>query len=277
MNPTVFDDLASYFVGLADELSATANQGSLAGNSSDIGTVREDAYREFLRRHVPGTTRVFRGGYVFNLNGERSRQLDVIISAATAPRIQLPKSQIEIAPYEGTIAVAEVKSRLDKKALFDALEGCKSLPQLVAPQSVRAPYLKLVTEEHWWDNPLKIIFAYEGIKAPRLISYVDEFYAANGNTPMACRPSLIHVLGQYVAVRIAGDLKEATVDGLAVDAQPRKGSYVVYDLVPDVMALMHLLTKIQQLAFRANHMNWSYRPWLREVSLAAVRLEVKEK
>ena len=94
---------------------------------------------------------------------------------------------------------------------------------------------------------------------------------------MACRPSLIHVLGRYVAVRIAGDLTEATVDGLAVDAQPRKGSYVVYDLVPDCQsALVHLLTKIQQLAFRANHMNWSYRPWLREVSLAAVRLEVKE-
>ena len=271
--PTVFDDLAKYFVGLADELRSMARQGALAANPSNIGEVREDAYLKFLARHVPWTCHAFRGGYVFNLNGERSRQLDVIISAATAPRIQLPESRLEIAPYEGTIAVAEVKSRLDKESLFDALRGCRSLPQLVDPQSVRAPYFNAAKEDYWWDNPLKIIFAYEGIQAQQTISHLTEYYQKNPGIPMACRPSLIHVLGRYFVIRMTGDLREASVDSAVVEAQPQKGSYRLYQRVPDVAALAHVLTAIQQLAFQANHMNWSYRRWLQEVSLAAVRLD----
>ena len=270
--PTVFDDLAKYFVDLAEELRSMARQAALAGSPSSVGEVREDAYLAFLTRHLPTTCRAFRGGYVFNLNGDRSSQLDVIVSAATAPRIQLRESRLEIAPYEGTIAVAEVKSRLDKQSLLDALGGRQSLPQLVDPQSVRAPYFNPANEEYWWDNPLKIIFAYDGIQARQVISYLNQYYQENPAIPMACRPSLIHVLGRYVAIRIAGDLREGRGDGSFADAQPPKGSYQVYENVPDIAALTHVLTTIQQLAFHANHMNWSYRRWLREVSLAAARL-----
>ena len=115
MSENAFSDLAKYYGALAEQLASEAKQADLLRNPTAVGTDREEVYRRFLERHVPRLCEVFRGGYVFNLEGVRSRQVDVIVTAGTTPRFEMGSGNQAIAPLEGTVAVAEVKSNLNKK------------------------------------------------------------------------------------------------------------------------------------------------------------------
>ena len=61
---------------------------SFLNNPTAVGTDREEIYRRFLERHVPKSCEVFRGGYIFNLEGVRSRQIDVIVTAGSTPGLK---------------------------------------------------------------------------------------------------------------------------------------------------------------------------------------------
>ena len=164
MKPNVFAALAAHFSSVADELRSQANQAGLLENSSAVGTEREDMYRAFLERHLPKMCEVFLGGYIFDMKGQASLQIDVIVTNGNTPRFQMPTGSRYIAPLEGTIGVAEVKSRLDKNSLQDALRKCASIPLMPDSEGLLAPDLRMRTGL-WQDMPYKIVFAYNGLKA----------------------------------------------------------------------------------------------------------------
>ena len=122
--------IEEHFKLIAAELDFLARQAGLLTNSSGVGTEREMVYRRFLKRHVPKMCDVFLGGYVFDTKGNRSRQVDIIVTGGNTPRFRMSSGNRYIAPLEGTIAVAEVKSRLDKGSLLDAMKNCLALPAM---------------------------------------------------------------------------------------------------------------------------------------------------
>jgi hypothetical protein len=86
----------------------------------EFGTYRESILREFLRLCVPARLDIGTG-FLINASSEVSTQADVVIYDRSAvPRVESSEHQ-RFYPVEGVCAVGEVKSRLSKNALRDAL------------------------------------------------------------------------------------------------------------------------------------------------------------
>ncbi len=253
----VFDRLRAHYEAISEELASAARQASILDHPTGIGTEREEVYRGFLERHVPKTCDVFLGGYVFNLEGNQSKQIDVIVTSGNAPRFRLSAGNHYIAPVEGTIAIAEIKSRLDKESLQDALEKCASIPTMPNSEKIVSPNLKM-SKDKWQDAPYKIVFAYDGISAEMILSHVTDFYSKNRGIPDTRQPNVIHVLGKYVIIRMTLGMAVINPDGKPDAIQPQAGEYKMFIASPDVLAMGWMLPALQQEAFVSNHLFFKY-------------------
>jgi hypothetical protein len=185
MSTDAFAKMAEYFESLVQEMKSEARQAGLLQNTTAVGTGREEIFRRLLERHLPDNCEVFRGGYVFNVEGETSRQIDVIATSGPTPRFEILPNLQAIAPLEGTIGVAEVKTKLDKAELHKALENFASLPQITDPAKALNPNIGNVGAEFWWDWPYKVIFAYAAIDKKTLCRHLLEFYAKRPEIPLS--------------------------------------------------------------------------------------------
>ena len=130
MDESAFLDIARYLDSLAVHLRTESHQASILDNASVVGSDREEIYRHFLERHLPIHCDVFRGGYVFNLEGETSKQMDIIVTSGLAPRFAMNSGKQPISPIEGTIATAEIKSYLNKRELENTLDSLTDIPAI---------------------------------------------------------------------------------------------------------------------------------------------------
>ncbi|MCY3801051.1 MAG: hypothetical protein OXG46_05700 [Chloroflexi bacterium] len=256
-NGDVFDRIRAHYEAIGEELASTARQASILNHPSNVGTEREEVYRAFLDRHVPKTCDVFLGGYVFSLDGNQSKQIDVIVTGGNAPRFRLSAGNHYVAPVEGTIAIAEIKSRLDKDSLQDALEKCDSIPRMPHSEGIVSPRLK-VSKDKWQDVPYKVVFAYDGISADVILGHLTGFYNKNSQIPTGRRPNIIHVLGKYVVIRTTPGTTVINPDGEPHANQPQVGQYKAFDTSPDVLAMSWMLPDLQKEAFVSNHLFFKY-------------------
>ena len=225
MSTHAFRKMAEYFQSLVQETTSEARQAGLLQNPTAVGSGREEIFRRLLERHLPDNCEVFRGGYVFNVNGETSKQIDVIATSGATPRFEILPNLQAIAPLEGTICVGEVKTRLDKETLTKALENFASLPRIADPGKALSPSIVTNENHFWWDWPYKVIFAYDGIEKETIYRYVSQFYKERPEIPQECRPSLIHVLGQYILVRWLPEMKARDISGPQSSVDTLVGQY----------------------------------------------------
>lgn len=251
MSNDVFSDIKSYYIQVAKNLIAEARQASLLVNSTSVGTEREEVYRKFLERHLPKACDAFLGGYVFDLQGNASKQIDVIVTSMSTPTFQLPNQTRIIAPLEGTVAVAEIKSRLDKASLFSALRNFAAIPSMPDSEGIIPPLMS-APKQRWADIPYKIILAYDAIQRERLWEYIQEFYDANGHIPLDRRPNIIHVLDKYMVIRITPDMRILEPDGTPSAEPIRAGQFRWFHPNSDPMAIAWTLNAIQSNAFVLN-------------------------
>lgn len=198
-----YDRLRDYYQKVGEVLRGEAEASAIFPNASDIGAHRERVYAEFLRNHLPASCSIMYGGFLFNIEGDESKQLDLIISCSTSPQYKMAESNSEGKSFsciEGCLAVVSVKSTLDTKQLFDALENIASIPEKQSKKEIRlSPLMNLPNYEDW---PYKIIYASDGISCEALLSSIRRFYDENPGIPYYHRPNLIHVGGKYNIVRI---------------------------------------------------------------------------
>ena len=265
MNPDVFDQLKTHYESVAKELSSQASQAGLLRNPTGIGTEREVVYRNFLERHLPKTCDVFLGGYVFDLKGRSSSQVDVIVTGGNTPRFRMSAGERFIAPLEGTIAVAEVKSKLDKTNLYEALEGCATIPAMPEPSGIISPLLR-VNRMRWDDMPYKVIVAFDAIDKETIHSHITRFYEENAIIPFERRPNLIHVVGKYFLIRFSPDGQVLNPNGTVAAGQPEVGEYRWFDTGPDVTATAWVLDAIRSNAFIAQNSMYKYDAWINEMA-----------
>lgn len=261
MSTDIFSDLKSYYIQVAQNLIAEAKQAALLVNPTGVGTEREEVYREFLERHLPKTCDVFLGGYVFDVKGNASKQIDVIVTSINTPAFQLPNQSRSIAPLEGTIAVAEIKSKLDKANLCSALENFAAIPRMPDSKGIVSPQIR-VPQQRWTDIPYKIILAYDAIEKERLYEHIWEFYEVNGHVPLERRPNIIHVLGRYMVVRITPDMRILESDGTPTTEPIKVGQYSWFYPNSDILAIAWTLNAIQGNAFIMNHSMVKYDEWI---------------
>ena len=275
MPENAYSDLAKYYRALVEQLASEARQAELLRNPTAVGTDREEIYRRFLERHVPRSCEVFRGGYIFNLEGVRSRQMDVIVTAGSAPRFEMGSGHQAIAPLGGTLAVAEVKSNLNKTTLYEALDNFADLPMNADPSRALNPLVKQPPSERFWDFPFKVVFATSGVEKTTLYEHLCSYYNGSPNIEHERRPSIIHVLGQYILIRITPDMVTQKPDGSIVQTQTPTGHYRWFDTHSDLSAMLFMFSRIQSNAFFTQQMIWKYDDMINPVIEAAQELFTK--
>ena len=263
--PDVYHDLARHFEKIAAELSSQAGQSGILSNSTGVGTDREEIYRAFLERHLPKACDAFLGGYVFDMEGNRSKQMDIIVTAGATPRFLIADEARHIAPLEGTIATVESKSNLNGDELRDSLEKCASIPSMPNKDGIVFPILR-VPEAEWVDIPFKIIVAYDGNSKENILHNINEYYRENDDIPLFRRPNLIHVIGKYFIIRMTDTLQVVNSEGNTHPNQPDTGLYCWFDRNPDAMAIAHTLSSIQLNAFLTNFLKYNFHNWLNQIS-----------
>ena len=120
MTKNFFDRLENYFTSLGEALRGNAKAAGILLNTSDIGVVREKLFKAFLENHLPSSCNVILGGFLFNMEGKESRQLDIIVTTDMSPQYRQFEEK-SFACVDGTLAVITVKSELNKDQLHDAL------------------------------------------------------------------------------------------------------------------------------------------------------------
>ena len=260
--PNTMNLIMNHFASVARELSSQAEQAGLLTNPTGVGTEREEAYRSFLGRHVPKICDVFLGGYVFDTEGNRSKQTDVIVTGGNTPRFRLPNGNRFIAPLEGTIAVAEVKSRLDKNTLQEALNNSLSIPEMPDPEDILPPFLG-VDREAWEDTPYKIVFAFDGIEQDSLNRHLVDFLKDKRNQIGARLPNIIHVLGKYTIRKVYASQIRDTATGAI--AKGNNFAYHSFSGNADILAMLEILTTIQHGAFASNYLMHNYSEWYAQI------------
>lgn len=77
--------LKKYYIEVGNVLRGQADSASILPNPTDVGMSRERVHVEFLRLHLPSSCNVLFGGFLFNLDGDESKQLDLIVTSDSSP------------------------------------------------------------------------------------------------------------------------------------------------------------------------------------------------
>ena len=271
MNKDPYEAIIEHFQSADSQLLAEAVASGGLRHPTDTGTERERSVKRVLERFLPASCQVSRGGFLFNIRGESSRQIDIIVTAGMAPRLESHSRDVVVAPLEDTIGVAEVKSNLDKARLYEALDNIAALPKLEDPQSSLPPFLTEQSPHFWWNWPLKVIFGFDAVSKETLYSHLKAYYQERPDIPPENRPSLIYVIGQYTIHRITPGAQVLNADGSKAENQPAPGEYRWFDNMANVNAMAGLVTDLQERAFVARFMIWPYRQWATNVVERAMK------
>lgn len=203
----IFDKIRIYFQSISDILADERRCSEVFPNPTDMGTIRESALKKFLISHLPKRCDIVSGGFIFDSEGNKSKQLDLIITND----LTLQFKQFEenagksFAAIEGCYAIISVKSTLTKSKLYECLEEFSSIPE--TPKMKIMPTLqvdKSLTER----IPYRCIFAFSGLSKNKIVDHMNEYWGKNP-TEEHKKPDLIIVNNNCVIEKT--DSKEMTL------------------------------------------------------------------
>ncbi|MFO1153422.1 MAG: DUF6602 domain-containing protein [Rhodospirillales bacterium] len=243
---------------VAAVLRGEAEVASIFPNGVDIGTARENIYREFLRQHVPSKCNVFSGGYLFAEDGAESKQLDLLVTTDTIPRFNFYNRNNDgksFSPVEGALAVASIKSKLDKNELDDALDGIASIPASSSLDGRLPVGVKIHNYDDW---PYKIIYASDGISGQHLLKHIEAFYGMNQSIPFGRRPNIIHVSGKYIVLKAPRSGSRLYNHNTSSVINVPCGTFILVERNPDFQGIVHTLHNLQIRAQASVHIMYLY-------------------
>jgi hypothetical protein len=267
MQKDFLNRLRDYYLAVAASLKGDADVASIFPNSTDIGISRERLYAEFLRQHIPASCTVSFGGFLFDQNGNESRQIDVIVCDSSAPQFNFNQIHGEgkaFACIDGCVAVASIKSTLDRRELRDALRNIASLPDKLSIEGKLSPLLKVPSYPDW---PYKIVYATKGISRNIIGEELTRFYEEHADVPPEKRPNIIHVAGICQVERSPPE-GEVLRDGTILPPH----AFVGRERDADLYALSTVVARIQERAAVAKHILFDYSALINHLySLETVR------
>lgn len=258
MSKNFFVRLKNYYESVGAVLRGEASAATIFPNTSDIGMSREKVYVEFLRTHAPARCNVFLGGFIFDMAGNESRQLDVIVTNDTTPRFDLHNKDgngKSFSPIEGTLGVVSVKSTLDQRELEDALLGIASIPHT---SSLHERLVVGIDVPDYDDWPLKIIYASNGISAKKLLMHLFVFYRLRPEIPFHRRPNVIHVAGKYVLLRTTKNMVDFESEHHGTPSRLQMGNYNLQTESADLHGIQWAIQGIQEKALASSFIIFNY-------------------
>ena len=244
-------DQSETFVKISDYLQSACRamrnereaKRSLLDNSADIGRTVEGIYLEFLKQHVPAVCDILQGGYVFDVEGRRSHQMDIIVYSGNTYRFRDSGGQA-CATLEGTVADIEVTSSLDRRKIDQELRKFAFIPPTAQFRGLGNREVFKTNEglQDWWsDTPYKAVIAFDGVDAMTALQQINSFYAINDHIPIARRINILHMLEQYCIIKSDFDVYRDT------DPSQRGEYTAVASGQVDTLATSLILTRISQI------------------------------
>jgi len=240
MPKKLFQRVRNYFQGIANSFEDDKLASEIFPNNVDSGFTREDIFMAFLKRHIPTRCSVIKGGFVFDSQGNESKQLDLIITNdLTLNFNNFEDTGKAFSVIECCYAVISIKSNLTKEALYDSLDGFESLP--VTPTLDVNP--NLGNTKRLKQLPLKVIFAFNGIDVSTLGIHLEEYYK-NRNIPDYRRVDNIIVNNKWIIQKSSEPIPMPNGNTIPADVYfpIKNGAYV------GGFSLWVLLTGIQTIS-----------------------------
>lgn len=253
MSGEFFERLQKYFSKVAVVLRGEADIASIFPNPADIGTSRESIYAAVLRQHLPRSCSVFSGGYLFDMDGNESKQIDLIIINDVSPQFNFlnPDGRgRSFACIDGCVGVVSIKSMLDRSELVHALRNIASLPTKVPLEEGR--YNTFVKIRDYDDWPYKIVYASDGIEMDTALETINTFYKENETIPFSKRPNIVHVSGKYNILRAWKGA--STRSGKEIP----ENTYCGNPDTSDAYSLLATILSIQTIVLASNQVYYNY-------------------
>jgi len=260
---TIFEQLADYFQSIADSLEDEKEASRIFTNKGDMGSSREDILKAFLANHLPKRCEVIKGGFIFNKEGERSKQIDLIVTNDLT--LQFKHFDNPAKPgksfncVEGCYCAISVKTKLDKGDIIDSLENLASIPAM--PEVKVNPMLEPGPMKEW---PYRIVFAYDGVSYSTAIEHINYYYKQK-QVKDERKVNLVIVNNNYCVVFIdeqGGKLRDGTL------LPPRQ--YYPMNIKSKYLGgyiLLFIITEIQRRANIGPHMLMDFRYYLDRIPL----------
>jgi hypothetical protein len=249
-----FNRLKEYFTNVGSVLKGQADVASIFPNAIDVGTSRERIYAEILRLHVPQSCKVSFGGFLFDFEGNESKQIDLIVLNDTSPQFNFHNPDGKgksFACINGCVAVASIKSTLDSTQLINALENIASLPDKVPLKE--GMYNPLINITGWYEDwPYKVIYSSDGVSMATALQTINSFYKDNRDVPYNKRPNIIHVCGNYNIIRAGKNVM--TRSGKAIE----ENSFHGQPDPSDSYALLYTILHIQEIVLASRQIYYKY-------------------
>jgi hypothetical protein len=132
-------------------------------NSSDIGELCEVFIKEFLSNCLDDQYKVFRGGNIVNTTGDRSPQLDIVLTNKNALKIFGDKG---IYPLETVVGVFSITSNLTLAKLKKCITELSKIPKFhyyFHMEKFYGEQFKFETEKVWEHTiPFSCVFGFKG-------------------------------------------------------------------------------------------------------------------
>lgn len=248
-----YERLHGYFNSVGAALKVDSDTAAIFPNGSDKGTAREQLFAQVLKNHLPSNCNIKLGGFVFNLEGDESKQMDIIISNSNSIQFNALNTDSGGKSFnciEGCLAVVSMKSKLDKQELFESLKNLASLPEkrpLGDRNVIGRPIL------NFDDFPYKMIVASKAIAPETLERHLIAFYEEHPEIPMNRRPNLIYVAGELNIVR-AMEGSNTLRNGEVIPV----GRFILETISPDVFGLGRIISEVQAVALASQFINYQY-------------------
>ena len=254
MTQKFFTRLESYFFNTSKVLRGESDKSAIFPNPSDIGDTREDIFAQILRDHLPVGCVVSKGGFLFNLEGDESKQIDILINSSQSLRFNFDPDghRKTFSCVDGCIGVVSVKSDLSRANLIDALDNLASIPRKSDISDRMNPMFKIKNYSDW---PYKAIFASKGASCDLICNELNTYYAEHPEIPDNLKPDLVYVAGKYF-IENTGYEEKKTRKGTTLPAYTfnplNDGNFA------DIAALPSIVVELQNRASAANQIVFRY-------------------
>ena len=231
--------ISTYLKSEADLLTTVAK------HDIDLDAPRQAFIREVLELFLPSSYAIG-SGLVVDSRGQSSRKMDLVIYRRDFPLLNLPGGSDRFL-YESVLATIEVRPKLVRKTLFDALDACASLSELdpaiseaaLANLAEKNGLVRNAKGEYVHEDPLltarfnlvgrppSFIYGFNGFKtsfsqlAENIELWIKERRKANLNIEMKSFPAVIATQGCF-GCRNAAPLsaRKNHLFGIGTDAAP---------------------------------------------------------
>lgn len=151
------------------------NEASLFGHNTLKGDIKEEIIKQAIKKILPSIYEIGTGE-IIDYTGRKSKQIDIIIARNDFPTYNgIGNSKIYL--IESVLATIEVKSKLDKKDLFNSLNNCYSIIELVGNYRTNKQFIDELQKNYKSPNegmigerkqslirPASYIYAFDGYK-----------------------------------------------------------------------------------------------------------------